>query len=103
MKEPTRFLSCRRLYLLPSLVLLLLGNVLTQGQDVDPPTVTSFSPAEGAFNVPVNTPVTFTFSEKMNPNPLLSLNHLTVPVRRIVVLQKKFGGRSTAGVRTEHS
>ncbi|MDX2151723.1 MAG: Ig-like domain-containing protein [Bryobacteraceae bacterium] len=40
--------------------------------DTTPPTITTFSPAAGASNVPVNQPINVTFSEAIDPGSILN-------------------------------
>lgn len=52
-------------------LILLLCLAAARAQDVTPPECVGVTPASATLNVPVNTPVVFTFSEPMNPNPTL--------------------------------
>jgi methionine-rich copper-binding protein CopC len=54
------------------------AQVIVTVQDGTPPTVTTFSPAAGATDVPVNTDVTVTFSEAMDAT---TVNDLTIDLR----------------------
>jgi hypothetical protein len=51
------------------------GNV----PDTTPPTITSVVPANGSTNVPLNTQVTVTFSEAMDPTELVGSTGVGLP------------------------